>query len=236
MQLEVFRGRDLGEVMEKVKRALGPDAMIIRTEVRRLAFGQGVEIVASSASEVEAFRTALGSAGEPGSPRRSSTASRIGPYVLALVGPAGSGKTTTAVKIALSRHGLGGRKVGLLTLDTHRVGAVAELQTYAEITGLPLEVVYSRRELTDTAVRLRDCDAIIVDTPGRGPQGMKTGAPWQEILHELKADEVHLAVPAGVRWDVARHLLSAFAPLRITHLLPTKLDEVPEDRGLPELV
>jgi flagellar biosynthesis protein FlhF len=234
MQLDVFRGRDLRDVMDKVKRTLGEDAMIVRTEVKQLAYGKGVEIIASSAAEVEAFRNSLGAAAQP--PReQASKGAHIGPYLIALVGPAGSGKTSTAIKMALSNHGLGDRKVGLLTLDTYRVGALAELQTYAEITGLPLEVVYARRELSDAAVRLRECDAIIIDTPGRGPEAMQARAPWHDLLHELRPDEVHLVVPAGVRLDVATHLSSAFMPLGVTHLLPTKLDEVPGDRGLAEL-
>ncbi len=218
----------------KVKHTLGEDAMIVRTEVKELAFGKGVEIVASSAEEMDHFRRGLGGMEDHPMATRNRTP-RIGPYIIALVGPGGGGKTSTAVKLALSKHGLGKHKVGFLTLDTYRVGAVAELQTYAEITGLALEVVYNRRELSGAMQRLRSCEAVVVDTPGRGPEELENRAPWHDLLREIKADEVHLVLPAGLRMDVASSLKSAFRPLGVSHFLPTKLDEVPRDRGLAEL-
>jgi flagellar biosynthesis protein FlhF len=208
--------------------------MIIRTEVKELAFGRGVEIVASSEDAVDAFCENLGGTrtglGDP-----ATGDSRIGPYIIALVGPGGGGKTSTAVKLALSSQGLGGRKVGFLTLDTYRVGAVTELQTYAEITGLPLEVVYNRRELSGAAVRLRGCDVIVVDTPGRVPKDSEGTAPWHNLLREIRADETHFVVPSGMRVGVALSLSSSFSDLGVTHLLPTKLDEVQDDGTLAAL-
>jgi flagellar biosynthesis protein FlhF len=68
--------------------------------------------------------------------------------VLALVGPTGAGKTTTLAKLAAHAEAFGGWKVGAITIDTYRVGALEQLQLYAEVAGFPVEVVYDAREVT----------------------------------------------------------------------------------------
>ena len=57
----------------------------------------------------------------------------------------------------------------------------------------------------------------------------------QERLLEIAPDEVHLVLPAGLQRSLARGVVSAHLPLGVTHLLPTKLDEYPDERGLFEL-
>ena len=62
--------------------------------------------------------------------------------MFALVGPTGVGKTTTIAKLATHPEYFRTRKIGFLTLDTYRVGAIEQLQTYAEkISGAKLPIV-----------------------------------------------------------------------------------------------
>jgi fused signal recognition particle receptor len=95
-----------------------------------------------------------------------------GPTVVLMVGVNGTGKTTTAAKLArvLQREG---RKVLLAAADTYRAGAVAQLQVWAgrldipcvagEPGGDPASVVYNAID----AAGSRGLDTIIVDTAGR---------------------------------------------------------------------
>jgi fused signal recognition particle receptor len=95
-----------------------------------------------------------------------------GPTVVLMVGVNGTGKTTTAAKLAkrLQREG---RKVLLAAADTYRAGAIAQLQTWADRLGIPCvagapggdpaSVAFSA---VDAAVS-RGLDTIIVDTAGR---------------------------------------------------------------------
>ncbi len=234
MQPERFRGGNMREAMVKVREAMGEDAMVLSSRSGSSGAESWVEIVAASPVDVAEYRRRMKNSGgrEPmgrGSPR-------IGPFILALVGPAGSGKTLTAVKLALSHQAFGRGSVGFITLDTYRVGGVNELQTYAEIAGIPLEVVYSRREIPGALRRLRSCDAIIVDTPGRVPGTPGAAVAWEGLLRELDPQEIHLVLPAGLRIEVARHLASVFRRAGVTHILPAKLDQVPGDAGLAALV
>jgi len=230
MQLETFRGRELQDVVRHVRRSLGDDAMIVRTQVLKRPSGNVVEVVAAQSAAIESFRKRID--GGRAAARRSKGRKRVGPYVIALVGPPGAGKTTTTMKLALHPEGVGGKSVGLITLDTYRVGGIEELQTYAEIADLPVEVVYHAREVPAAIERLRDRQVILVDAPGRSIEDQG----WLEALQAISPDEVHLVLPAGLRHDVARRHRNNLAETGITHLLLSKLDEVPGDVGLAEMV
>jgi fused signal recognition particle receptor len=93
-------------------------------------------------------------------------------FVTFLVGVNGSGKTTTAAKLA-AREKEAGRSVLLAAADTFRAGAIEQLQTWADRLGLP---VVRHREGSDpsavlydalSAAKARGVAMLIVDTAGR---------------------------------------------------------------------
>jgi flagellar biosynthesis protein FlhF len=163
----------------------------------------------------------------PRAPRR--------PVVIALVGPTGAGKTTTIAKLANHPHAFAGRRVGLLCLDTYRIAGVEQARQYAELSKLPFEVAWDAPGIARAMRRLKDCEIVLVDTAGRGPRAAADLVEIQARLLELAPDEVHLVLPAGLQTALARRIVSAHLPLGVTHLLPTKLDEFPDELGLFEL-
>jgi fused signal recognition particle receptor len=93
-------------------------------------------------------------------------------FVTFLVGVNGSGKTTTAAKLAAAEKAAG-RSVMLAAADTFRAGAIEQLQTWADRLGLP---VVRHQEGADpsavlfdalSAARARGVQSLIVDTAGR---------------------------------------------------------------------
>jgi fused signal recognition particle receptor len=95
-----------------------------------------------------------------------------GPTVILIVGVNGTGKTTTAAKLArrLQREG---RRVVLAAADTYRAGAIAQLQVWAERLGIPCvagapggDPAAVAFDAVDAAVS-RGLDTVIVDTAGR---------------------------------------------------------------------
>jgi flagellar biosynthesis protein FlhF len=234
MRFETFRGTDLGRVFDMAREALGDDVMIVRSTVTREGGTRRVEVIAARAEEIARLERQLTPAA-PAMPQEAGGRGMSGPFVIALIGPTGSGKTTTAAKLALHPGGFGQRRVGFLSLDTYRVGALEQMQTYAEIAGIPLEVVYDRKEVVGALKRLDDCEVVIVDTPGRSPRAQGGDASWQALLPAIAPNEVHLVVPASIRPDIAVSLKHVYASCEPTHLLVSKVDEVPEDGSLAEL-
>ena len=234
MRFESFRGTDLRRVFDEARATLGDDAVIVRSEMKRDGTHTRVEVIAARAADVERLRRQL----SPDAPVLQKTLGgrgRFGPYVVALVGPTGAGKTTTAAKLALHLDAFGHQRVGLLTLDTYRVGAIEQMQAFAEIADLELEVVYDEREAIGALKRLDDCDVVIVDTPGRGPRAHDDTARWQSLLKPLSPDETHLVVPATIRTDIAVALRDVYRACAPTHVIISKVDEAPEDGGLAAL-
>jgi flagellar biosynthesis protein FlhF len=244
MRLETFRGPDLATVSAGARRAFGDDVMIVRTRTLRTASGPLVEVTAGAAEDIEKFSRRLTPARMPlGGTHVRNPDDR--PYMVALVGPTGAGKTTTAAKLAVHPSAFGTVRVGLLTLDTYRAGALEQLGMYAEVAGIPLEIAYDAADMQAALGRLQGCDAIIVDTPGRSPRADRRrsdadvqGTHWRTLLDAIQPDEVHLALPATIRADIARGVHDAFdadGEVAATHMLLTKLDEVPEEAGVADL-
>ncbi len=151
------------------------------------------------------------------------------PALFAFVGPTGAGKTTTIAKLANHAEVFGTRPVGLLSLDTYRIGAIEQTRIYGDLSKLPVEIVYETRQIAGALKRLRQCEVILIDTAGRGPRGHADAAETRAQLRELRPDEVHLALPSGLRESQARRVLEAHVPYGVTHLLASKHDEDPAD-------
>jgi flagellar biosynthesis protein FlhF len=135
----------------------------------------------------------------------------------------------------LHRGVFGGSRTGLLTLDTFRVGAVEQIQQYAEISNVPVEVAYDAHDVQGALKRLEGCDVVIIDTPGRSPRAAEANAQWQATLRAIRPDEVQLVVPATMRPDGIPALLAAMAPCKPTHACITKFDELHDDRAVADV-
>jgi flagellar biosynthesis protein FlhF len=145
--------------------------------------------------------------------------------VVALVGPTGVGKTTTIAKLAANYRLRENRRVGLITVDTYRIAAVEQLRTYADIIDLPMDVVSTPREMREAVQRMRTFDLVLMDTAGRSPRDEVRIQELRSMLVEAAPDEVHLVLSAAAS---SRSLIAAaerFAPVGVTSLLVTKLDE-----------
>lgn len=151
--------------------------------------------------------------------------------VVALVGPTGVGKTTTIAKLAAGFRLEAKRRVGLITIDTYRIAAVQQLQAYAEIMDLPMEVVDDPKQMASALERLSAVDLVLVDTAGRSPRSDARIAQLRALLAAASPDETHLVVSATSSRETIANILDGFAPIRPTAMVLTKLDEAVQTAG-----
>lgn len=94
------------------------------------------------------------------------------PFVIMLVGVNGSGKTTSAAKLAF-RYKEEGKSVLLVAADTYRAAAIDQLRVWADRAGVPLvagqpggDPGAATYDGIQSALK-RESDVVIVDTAGR---------------------------------------------------------------------
>src|SRR3990167_486225 len=87
--------------------------------------------------------------------------------VIALVGPAGMGKTTTLAKLA-ARYVLkyGAQHVALVSLDSYRIGAKEQLKTLGRILNVPVTLVDPGQSLTQALAPLARKRVVLIDSAG----------------------------------------------------------------------
>ena len=87
--------------------------------------------------------------------------------VIALVGPAGMGKTTTLAKLA-ARYVLkyGAQHIALVSLDSYRIGAQEQLKTLGRILNVPVTLVDPGQSLTQALAPLARKRVVLIDTAG----------------------------------------------------------------------
>jgi flagellar biosynthesis GTPase FlhF len=139
---------------------------------------------------------------------------------IALVGPAGAGKTTSVAKLA-SRLVRGGRRVGLCSSDVERPGALAPLESCAKALQISLDVAGSAAELRAALARSRHRDALLIDGPGR-LQDLGQALAGAAIEGEL---HVWLVLAATASRPALERALETWRPASPEALVVTHLDE-----------
>ena len=149
--------------------------------------------------------------------------------ILMLVGPTGVGKTTTIAKLAARYAYKMGMdyKVGIITLDSFRVGAVEQLKAYTNIMRLPLEVVKKPEDLVESLLRLKDCNYILIDTAGSSQYDINKIEQINKFQYKLKDVSVEkmLVLPANTKNSDLHEVYENYSILGINNLIFTKLDE-----------
>jgi len=145
--------------------------------------------------------------------------------VHAFIGPTGVGKTTTIAKLAAIKTLNSNKKVGLITIDTYRIGAVEQLKIYADILGLPFEVINSINDVDRCLNNLKDCDMVFVDTTGRSIKNAIQLSELKMYIDKIKPDNIYLVVSMTTKYNDLMKILQGFYNIKYDSIILTKLDE-----------
>lgn len=159
-------------------------------------------------------------------PLNGGTSPPEGQKIFAFVGPTGVGKTTTLAKLAALRAVREKRRVALVTIDTFRIAAVAQLETYARIMGTPFSVAANREELRQALTRYRACEVILIDTAGRSPNNSEEISRLASVLDVGEDIHIYLLLSAATRYLELVNAERHFGAIPIKSYIITKLDEV----------
>jgi flagellar biosynthesis protein FlhF len=150
--------------------------------------------------------------------------------IMMFVGPTGVGKTTTVAKLAarFAYKLKNDYKVGVITLDTFRVGAVEQLSAYTKIMRLPLETVREPIELERAIEKLRFCNYILIDTAGSSQFDIEKIDHIAQITGEnedIKIDK-YMVLPSNIKYNDLFDIYANFSDkINIDSFIFTKLDE-----------
>lgn len=142
-----------------------------------------------------------------------------------LVGPTGVGKTTTIAKLAGRLSLIEKKKVGLITIDTYRIGAVEQLKTYAEIMNIPFKVVITTKEMKEAVESMKDCDVVLIDTTGRSSKNTMQLSELRAFIEKADPDCVCAVISATTKNKDIKTILEGYGNLNYDKVIITKLDE-----------
>ena len=196
----IVREKALGE---EVKKSLSPGEMfvkIVKEELTKLLGGEKEELIIN-----KDFTITM------------------------LVGLQGSGKTTTAGKLAIFLRKKHGKKPMLIACDVYRPAAIDQLvqigkqlniYVYTEGKGNPIEIASNGIKYA----KENGYDYVILDTAGRLHIDDELMLELQNITNEIKQDETILVIDSMMGQDAINVITGFNEKLKLTGVILTKLD------------
>ncbi|MCF8240175.1 MAG: hypothetical protein K9J16_02235 [Melioribacteraceae bacterium] len=155
---------------------------------------------------------------------------------ICLIGPTGVGKTTSVAKLAVISKLLHHLDVGIISIDTHRLGALDQLRIFSEISNIDFQVAYEPDDLVKLTTKFKKKDLIIIDTVGRSQNDKKHLDEIKSFLGHVKIDETFLVLNTTSSSRTLKDVASKFSYLGYDSYIFTKIDEAPSFGNILNLV
>ncbi len=147
--------------------------------------------------------------------------------IVVLVGPTGVGKTTTIAKLASYYRLIEDKRIALITIDSYRIGAEAQLRRYAELLDIPFYSVYDEQDLDERIKSLSDKDIIFVDTIGRKASDHTKLEEMNDLLSILPdyLTDIFLILSASTKSEDLYYIYDNYKVFKPNKLIISKIDE-----------
>ncbi len=145
--------------------------------------------------------------------------------VVFLVGPTGVGKTTTVAKLAERCRKDHPGSVRLVSVDTYRIGGMAQLQSYGNLMGIPVDCAYTVEELAQVLRNCQDGEWVFVDTAGTSPRDEARLEELRDLILSTAPRRVFLTLACATALPEMLETAQRFGRLPVDGLIFTKADE-----------
>lgn len=162
----------------------------------------------------------------------SSKAEEDGRKIVSFIGPTGVGKTTTIAKLAADLSLKHKKKVGLVSIDSYRIGAIEQLKTYAAIIGLPCLSAFSTQDVRSAARKMQNKDIVLIDTAGQSHLDRKRMTELARLLECEPRISSQLVISATTRRADMKAAVERFMALKPCTYIFTKIDETNQRGGI----
>ena len=146
--------------------------------------------------------------------------------VIALVGPAGMGKTTTLAKLA-ARYVLkyGAQQVALVSMDSFRIGAQEQLKTLGRILGVSVTQIDPGQSLLQAMAPLSKKRVVLIDTAGLPGNDPALRLQLESLAAPRIRAKNYLVLAATSQSQVLKAAYHSYKRCGLAGCILTKLDE-----------
>jgi flagellar biosynthesis protein FlhF len=147
--------------------------------------------------------------------------------VCALIGPTGSGKTTTIAKLAkryMNRYG--SESIGFIATDRHDVMTKHQLLYYSNIFGIELEYANNKNEMALALEAMKHKNLVLIDTYGVSHRNETELKLLLELIESQgKKISTYLTIPCNIQEAILEEVVNAFRTHNLHGCILTKQDE-----------
>ena len=230
-----LRESDINEAMSEVRRALieaDVAVHIVRSFTDKVrARALGAEVVKSVTPGQMVVKIVHDQLVEMlGSDAKPLDLEAVAPVPIMMVGLQGSGKTTSAAKIARRLTQRENKKVLMASLDTNRPAAQEQLKVLGEQNNIDTLPIIANQSATEIAARSMNAarvggyDAVILDTAGRTHIDEPLMQEMEEIKNISKPHEILLVVDSLTGQDAVNLAKSFDEQVGISGIVLTRMD------------